>query len=648
MAAEENRFSALSENSENTGNSADDMKTRIADAVGNAMEALPTRDGRDNNLVQDVVTAIVAVLLPMIDRMGAMGKSKEEKRVQDQLKMTVQKQDFKADELDQRDKCSNVIIRGIQEADGEDCKDTVIKLASDIGVAVQPVDISTCYRMGAVRLAGGRPRPILARFVRLDTRKEILRNKKKLKNHEKQDLRKIMIDEHLTQLRAKLLKSLRDDMDIDRAWVLDGKIWCIKKEDGSKVMINNPDDLFKKLNWSEEKMKNSGLYISFQDRQDPLIYDDTWTNETGLTSKFCSIKLAALNVKGLDSKLNCGILDNYLQNFDIICLSETYTNFPNLKDTDLYYYDVFTMPRRKRHHKYGAVHGLLIAMRPDIFSNAELIENTLSDFTLWVKIGKNYAGFEFILGHTYIPCEGSNFYENDLFDQIEHDVCLLQNNYNVPICLVGDFNARTATLSDFLDIEPEVARITGFDQCNNHSVTKEIFMEMGIPIERHNQDPSTNNKGRKLIELCHSSDLQIVNGRVGEDRGIGKLTCYNTNGGTSTIDYIVASDLLFPNITNFEVDIFDSCMSDVHCPVTMTLNYNGNTDLLNENNDRIPEEASSLKEAIQSEHTTYHFNWDPISANTFKETLQTIKGILPRSFGTRISRLYTRTTDVIM
>ena len=184
--------------------------------------------------------------------------------------------------------------------------------------------------------------------------------------------------------------------------------------------------------------------------------------------------------------MNCGILDNYLQNFDIICLSETYTNFPNLKDTDLYYYDVFTMPRRKRHHKYGALHGLLIAMRPDIFSNAELIENTLSDFTLWVKIGKNYAGFEFILGHTYIPCEGSNFYENDAFDQIEHDVCFLQNNYNVPICLVGDFNARTATMSDFLVIEPEVARITGFDQCNNHSVTKEIFMEMGIPIERHN------------------------------------------------------------------------------------------------------------------------------------------------------------------
>ena len=104
--------------------------------------------------------------------------------------------------------------------------------------------------------------------------------------------------------------------------------------------------------------------------------------------------------------------------------------------------------------------------------------------------------------------------------QIEHDLCFLQNTYNIPICMIGDFNARTAAVRDFLDIEPEIISITNISlvRGNNYPFTKESFVEMGIPMERHQQDTSTNDNGENLVELCRSSDLKIVKGRVGADQ----------------------------------------------------------------------------------------------------------------------------------
>ena len=65
-------------------------------------------------------------------------------------------------------------------------------------------------------------------------------------------------------------------------------------------------------------------------------------------------------------------------------------------------------------------------------------------------------------------------------------------------------------------------------------------------------------------------DLKIVNGRIGRDKQLGNYTCYTTTG-QSTIDYAVASMELFPKIVDFYIDVFDKCMSDVHCPVCLII-----------------------------------------------------------------------------
>ena len=44
--------------------------------------------------------------------------------------------------------------------------------------------------------------------------------------------------------------------------------------------------------------------------------------------------------------------------------------------------------------------------------------------------------------------------------------------------------------------------------------------------------------------------------------------------GKSTIDYAIISMELYPNIVDFYVDVFDKCMSDVHCPICLAISYN--------------------------------------------------------------------------
>ena len=63
---------------------------------------------------------------------------------------------------------------------------------------------------------------------------------------------------------------------------------------------------------------------------------------------------------------------------------------------------------------------------------------------------------------------------------------------------------------------------------------------------------------------------------------IGKYTCHTTNVN-STIDYAILSMELFPNVDDFYVDILDTCMSDVHCPICLVMFCNLTVSTRNEN-----------------------------------------------------------------
>merc|ERR1711867_109209 len=73
--------------------------------------------------------------------------------------------------------------------------------------------------------------------------------------------------------------------------------------------------------------------------------------------------------------------------------------------------------------------------------------------------------------------------------------------------------------------------------------------------------------GKKLIQLCVTLGINIVNGRAERDAGIGKFTTRNN----SVIDYALASPDLFSYIQGFEIQEFNTVLSDVHAPLSLEL-----------------------------------------------------------------------------
>ena len=86
-----------------------------------------------------------------------------------------------------------------------------------------------------------------------------------------------------------------------------------------------------------------------------------------------------------------------------------------------------------------------------------------------------------------------------------------------------------------------------------------------------NKDPKVNNMGSALNELCEIKNLNILNGRFGHDKGIGKLTYFNRNQGNSKIDYAVLSPTLLEVVNDFEICEFDEFLSDTHCTISVLL-----------------------------------------------------------------------------
>ena len=95
--------------------------------------------------------------------------------------LTVYRHEYEIDDQEQYSKRDNVLTKGIPEERGENTNDIVCSVAQAVGVPCEEKDISTSHRIGQWARAGSKPRPFMAKFVRHDTRTQMLRNKKELK-----------------------------------------------------------------------------------------------------------------------------------------------------------------------------------------------------------------------------------------------------------------------------------------------------------------------------------------------------------------------------------------------------------------------------------------------------------------------------------
>ena len=118
----------------------------------------------------------------------------------------------------------------------------------------------------------------------------------------------------------------------------------------------------------------------------------------------------------------------------------------------------------------------------------------------------------------YVPPSHSAYGRVEHFHEIE-SFLLQYSGEDFCHILCGDFNSHTSTSSDILAV-PDVGEHVGFDE------PLLILNELGIETVRTNEDLSNDRStyGKKLLDLCKNHKIVIYNGRLGEDKGIGKAT----------------------------------------------------------------------------------------------------------------------------
>jgi exonuclease III len=311
--------------------------------------------------------------------------------------------------------------------------------------------------------------------------------------------------------------------------------------------------------------------------------------------------IASVNTCGLLSKLNLPEFTDFIKLYDIICINETKLDELDIINVNVEGYDFLSLNRKKITRKSGGI---------GVFVKSEYIEkklviketNQINKNVLWFKLDKKLCGVDIICGALYIEPESSKYARNDVFDNLEDDIC---NYMDKNVMLIGDFNARVGNVNDLhVGNSFNVNDICYEPPCDS----KDILLECGAKVKRTAKDIKVNSHGRKLVDICKQSDIVILNGRVGSDAYIGELTCKSK----STVDYCISSPRLIQYVQDFKVLDFNECLSDVHCPIVVKLNKLSISDSPCKNN--VSPGKKSLGNIIRPK-------WDEVYTDIFKNNL---------------------------
>jgi hypothetical protein len=193
-------------------------------------------------------------------------------------------------------------------------------------------------------------------------------------------------------------------------------------------------------------------------------------------------------------------------------------------------------PAKLRNRTSG---GILIATKLWLENSVTILPKS-NDIILWLKIAGVQLKLEedLFIGCVYIPPEGSNYYSKDCFVELENDLIAMSSSSKF-VCITGDFNARTKNLTDYTNMDKYVTEY--IDESLIHADPESVIRS------RNSMDKVANASGYKLLEICKSCNMCIVNGRLGLYSG--NFTCKDT----SVVDYVIASLDLFPHIIQFKV-----------------------------------------------------------------------------------------------
>ena len=157
--------------------------------------------------------------------------------------------DVEVDRQEQYSRRNCLLVHGKVEETVEDTDEKIINTLQQIlDETIKPEDIVRSHRLGKPKFSkNAKPRPLIKKFARYNTRNRICRNKKKLKGTG------ISVTESFTTKRINMVGKAREEHSFSNVWSQDGKIMFFDKNT-NKVKIyysyslfgDEPDQLWRK------------------------------------------------------------------------------------------------------------------------------------------------------------------------------------------------------------------------------------------------------------------------------------------------------------------------------------------------------------------------------------------------------------------
>ena len=301
---------------------------------------------------------------------------------------------------------------------------------------------------------------------------------------------------------------------------------------------------------------------------------------------FFAWNINGLFSKSLGNKLQSIDFLNMVNGFDFIIITETW------KCTDVEVAGYRCIIQDGTVSKSGGRNsGGIILLYKNILHDWISITKTSPNF-LWFKINKSYAKTmkDLYICGLYIPPNNSNYYYPELFEELEKDILNFATKGS--ILLMGDFNARTGKYSDSVCHE------------GNNIIVNDQSEYSYCPIRRNSYDNELNSHGKRLLDICRSADLKILNGRVSGDT-LGRATFHGRNG-ISVVDYAICDQDILSNVAHFVVK--QPCSLSDHSSIITWLNINTNIS-----------ELEPSHESTRLSRLPIQFLWEKDSAPKFKD-----------------------------
>ena len=134
----------------------------------------------------------------------------------------------------------------------------------------------------------------------------------------------------------------------------------------------------------------------------------------------------------------------------MIVLTET-----KLDDLDSIHINNFKLINNNQKYRKKVSGGVAVLVHNSISSYVTEMDIKFKD-TLWISMSKTFHSKPLVIGVIYNPPEGSPYADPTVFDFIKESIADIKGkDESTDICLMGDFNARTANLSDIMDNDEE-------------------------------------------------------------------------------------------------------------------------------------------------------------------------------------------------